>query len=365
MRKFGFTAIFFVAQSSWRAPFRLVFFIIAMGTLAFSMSGLRAADSLPAEYTDAEFWRMVNDFSEPNGAYDYENFVSNEISYQNVIPELQRVTRPGGVFLGVGPEQNFTYVAALKPKMAFVIDIRRQNMIVHLMYKALFEISPDRAEFVSRLFSRKKPAGLGATSSVDAILQAFESAPSDPQLNAETLRAIKDRLIKQRQFKPVGDDEAKLEYVFNVFSRGGPMMDFGFPSGAPNNTLPSYINLLTAGDMQGKKWSYLASEENYTFVRQMQQKNLIVPLVGDFSGTKTLKAIAQHLKDRGALVSVFYISNVEDYIEPRWSTYVANVNALPQDDSSVLLRFRTLQNTQLMWMRDIPLKWPGVQGWNR
>jgi hypothetical protein len=97
-------------------------------------------------------------------------------------------------------------------------------------------MSADRAEFVSRLFSRKRPEGLGPSSSVDAIFKAFENAAPDRQLYAETLQAIKDRLIKQRQFKPMGDDEQKLELVFDVFSRGGPMMDWGF--GGPQAEMP-------------------------------------------------------------------------------------------------------------------------------
>jgi hypothetical protein len=139
------------------------------------------------------------------------------------------------------------------------------------------------------------------------------------------------------------------------------MMDFGFAGGAPNNSLPSYINLLTAADVKGRKWSYLATEENYATVRDMQQRNLIIPVVGDFSGPKALKAIGQYVKDRGALVSVFYVSNVEDYLEAGWDRYVSNVKTLPQDNSSILIRFRTLQNSQLMWMRDVLPKWPGTQ----
>src|SRR5205814_381591 len=72
----------------------------------------------------------------------------------------------GRVYMGVGPEQNFTYIVALKPKIAFIIDIRRGNLDLQLMYKALFELSKDRAEFVSRLFSRRRPDGLGPQSSV-------------------------------------------------------------------------------------------------------------------------------------------------------------------------------------------------------
>jgi len=103
---------------------------------------------------------MIEDFSEPGGTFRYENFISNERSIQYVIPELKARPKPGGVYLGVAPEQNFTYIAAIEPKIAFIIDIRRQNMLVHMLYKALFELSPNRADFVARLFSRKRPAGL-------------------------------------------------------------------------------------------------------------------------------------------------------------------------------------------------------------
>src|SRR6185295_9045906 len=113
--------------------------------------------TLPQRLTDAEFWKIFTEFSEPGGSYPYENFVTNVETIQDVMPVLTKVTKPGGVYLGVGPEQNFTYAAAVKPRMAFVFDIRRQNAIELLMYKAIFEMSPTRADFVSRLFSIKSP----------------------------------------------------------------------------------------------------------------------------------------------------------------------------------------------------------------
>src|SRR5262252_4162740 len=185
----------------------------------FGVAGLSliAADSLPAQYTDAEFWRMVTDFSEAGGDYQYENFVSNEISYQEVLPELSRLAKPGGVYLGVASEQNFTYIDVVRPKVAFIFDVRRQNTLLLLMYKALFEMADNRADFLSLLFSRKRPAGLGAISSVEALFQAFADAKPDPQLYASTLKAIKDRLIRQHRFALSADDLQKIEYVFNFF----------------------------------------------------------------------------------------------------------------------------------------------------
>src|SRR2546427_12176095 len=107
---------------------------------------------------------MIDEFSEPGGLFRSDNFVSNETTYQEVIPELKKHSSPTGVYLGVGPDQNFTYITALRPRMAFIVDIRRQNMIHHLLFKAMVEMSDDRADFLSRLFSRPRPAGLDKSS---------------------------------------------------------------------------------------------------------------------------------------------------------------------------------------------------------
>src|SRR5215813_9537478 len=110
--------------------------------------------TLPERLSDIEFWNLITGFSEPGGYFRSDNFVSNESAFQRVIPALKKRIKPGGVYVGVGPDQNFTYVAAFGPRLAFIVDIRRQNMLLHLMYKALFELSSNRTEFLSKLFSR-------------------------------------------------------------------------------------------------------------------------------------------------------------------------------------------------------------------
>jgi hypothetical protein len=83
-------------------------------------------------------------------------------------------------------------------------------------------------------------------------------------------------------------------------------------------------------DRAGKRWAYLETEERYQYIKTIQRKNLIVPLVADFAGPKTLKALAKYLKEHESTVSVFYISNVEDYLDGKWGSYVENLKALPQ-----------------------------------
>src|ERR1700752_507994 len=133
-----------------------------------------AASRLPGRLTGVEFLKLSTELSEADGFFRSDNLVSNEQFMQRVIPELTRTVKAGRVYLGVGPEQNFTYIAAVRPAMAFIIDVRRGNLQLHLMYKALFELSSDRVDFVSRLLSLKRPAGLGRRSTVKEIFTAYD-----------------------------------------------------------------------------------------------------------------------------------------------------------------------------------------------
>jgi len=294
---------------------------------------LRAADSLPTAITDTTFWKMITDFSEEGGSFDFEMFMSNEASFQSVLPDLLTRVAAGGVYLGVAPEQNFTYIAALRPKMAFIVDIRRENMIEILMYKAIFEMSPTRAEFVSRLFSRQ--AGpVGPQASVDTLFAAL-GGRGNTLLFQQNLQGIKDHLQKTHGFALTPKDIRTIDYIYNAFFRGGPdasLTTYG----------TSYQLLMRQTDGQGRNRNFLASDSNYQFVRQMQQKNLIVPVVGDFAGPKALHAVGTYVRDHNASVTAFYVSNVEEYIaSPRsvWSAYCRNLASLPVHPTSTFIRF--------------------------
>jgi len=117
-------------------------------------SPFRAADTLPAQLSDSEYWQMISDYSEPDGSFIADFYTSNESGYKTVMPQLTKSVSPDGVYLGVGPEQNFTYIAALRPKIAFIVDIHRDILLEHLMYRAIFEMSTDRADFVGSSFRR-------------------------------------------------------------------------------------------------------------------------------------------------------------------------------------------------------------------
>jgi len=305
------------------------------------------AQSLPSRLADDEFWRLVNDLSEAGGYFRSDNFVSNETTFQYVIPELLKSHSPGGVYLGVGPDQNFTYIVALKPRMAIITDIRRQNMIEQLMYKAVIEMSPTRADFLSLLFSRARPAGLSDTTAAPLLMQAYTAATSDSLLYRKNLAAIKDNLVTKHHFALSADDLSSLAYVYEAFFDAGPDLTYSFSVGRQGRAgffgrrMPSYGELMAESDALGTHRSYLASEENYRTLRELELSNLLVPIVGDFAGEKALLAAGTYLKQHNAVVTAFYTSNIEQYLFQQaddWRKFFANVATLPLDSKSTFIR---------------------------
>lgn len=294
--------------------------------------------ALPATLEDGEFWDLFNRLSEPDGHFEDENYVSNELGYQRSMRRLQDAMTPGGVFVGVGPEQNFHYAAALKPAMALVIDIRRQNAMQHLMYKALFEISTDRADFIGRLFSRPRPAGLSEESSVEAMFHAYAAAPADPRLFDDTLAGILESLTERHGFPLSNADRRSLIKVFSAFRDSGPQLMYVFQGNAQRH--PTYAEMMTARDETGRAWSYLASAEAFEHVRTMQRRNLIVPVVGDFGGPNAVRAVGRYVREHGAAIDVFYTSNVESYLfrEDRWHAFYDSMQTMPFGSSAVVVR---------------------------
>ncbi len=315
----------------------------ALFVLAPLASGL-AQSTIPQRLSDQELWQLNADFSEPNGYFRSDNFLSNETGFQFVIPDLLRRIKPGGVYLGVGPEQNFTYIVALQPKIAFIFDIRRGNMIAHLMYKSLIETSSDRADFLSKLFSRPRPAGLDTTSTPQQLFQAYSAAPPDSILFRKNLAAIKQHLTKTHAFALNDSDSKLLDYTYGAFYGGGPEINYNYPNGGPGfgfGNMPTYATLQQMTDSSGKNWAYLATEANYRWLKDFESKNLLVPVVGDFAGPKAIRAVAKYLGDHHAVTSAFYTSNVEQYLfrqDDDWGKFYRNVATLPLDSTSTFIR---------------------------
>lgn len=310
--------------------------------------------ALPEFLPDSTWWRMSREFSEPGGYFRSENFVSNEMGLQHVIAALKTTTPRGGVYVGVGPEQNFTYLAALEPRIAFIVDIRRQNLVQHLWYKAAFELSPTRAEFLARLFARpmKIPVATASLASSDSLMILLDRTPADSVFLVATLAEVEHQLLVTHGLDIDSLDLATLRYIARVFAANGPGLNYssgsgpggsygGFGRGGGFRRMPSFADIARATDPEGVNLGFLGTEAAYGRVRDMQLRNMVVPVVGNFAGPDALRRVGEWLRSRHARVNVFYTSNVEQYLFQQgdeWSRFYANVGAMPLDSSARFIR---------------------------
>ncbi len=242
---------------------------------------------------------------------------------------------------------NFTSIPAVRPAVAFIVDIRRGNLDLHLVYKALFEQSADRADFVSRLFSRPRPQGLGPQSTAAEIFAAFETAPPSQELYDQNLRGLLAHLSTKHGFALSSGDREGIEFVYKSWFTAGPDIHYelnmgGFGRGGRGGPggFPTYADLMTATDDNGRNRSYLATEDAFRLIKDLETRDLIVPVVGNFGGPKALRAVAGYLKQKEMVVSAFYVSNVEQYLRQDgiWTNFCANAATLPVDENSVFIR---------------------------
>jgi hypothetical protein len=204
-------------------------------------------------------------------------------------------------------------------------------------------MSENRADFLSRLFARKRPGGLSEKSTASELFTAYSAVRPDRELYAQTLQSMREDLVRNHKFalRPADlEGLSSIEFIYSTFFDAGPNLDYNTGGRGAGGNNPTYADLMEIDDGTGTNRSYLATEENYLLVREMQKKNLIIPVVGDFGGPKTIRAIGQYLKDHDATVTAFYLSNVEQYLfnDYKSDDFYQNVSALPLDSRSTFIR---------------------------
>jgi hypothetical protein len=303
---------------------------------------LLCGGSAPARsQAGASFATQIETLSERGGYFDTDNLISNERSYLDVVPELKKRGVRGGAYIGVGPDQNFSYIAAVRPDIAFIVDIRRDNLLLHLLFKALFSMARTRAEYLALLVGRPVPAGLDAWkgATVEKIVTQMETPPADAR-SIDALRAKTDEAVSRIGVTLSREDRATIDRFHRRFIEAGVGLQFQSAGRPPQSHYPAYRDLLLAATPSGLQANYLASEEAFQFVRGLEERDLIIPVVGDLSGPRALAAIGELLARRKLRVSAVYASNVEFYLfsDGRFQSFAANLVRLPRADNGVVIR---------------------------
>lgn len=312
-----------------------------MRSLLFVLQVLAFTSSSAPHRQAIDFSRLVARLSEGGGFFDSDNLVSNETSYLHVIPAFKSTGVAGGAYIGVGPEQSFSYIAEIRPALALQIDIRRDNMLLHLLFKAMFASAANRMEYLCQLYGRPVPPDPGRWSgrTLEEILLYFDITPPDSSVHARNHAALMERVTAYGV--PLDDlDRQTLARFHGEFAATGLNLRYTSLGRPSRPGYPSERDLYLATDLSGRAVSYLSSEERWTVVRTLQRQHKVVPVVGDLSGQVAMKAIADYLREIGLTVSALYASNVEMYLfrNGTFPRFVENVRALPTGPSSVIIR---------------------------
>ena len=289
----------------------------------------------------APFAARIASLSEPAGYFDTDNLISNERSFQQVLQELSRRKVRGGAYVGVGPDQNFTYIADIRPSIAFVIDVRRDNMLLHLLFKALFALSRTRIEFLAQLTGRPGPADIDAWrgAPVDRLIAYIDRAEASPAGVTALTRRVNAE-ISRTGVALSAEDRATIDRFHRRFISDGLALMFESHGRAPQGYNPTYRDLLREVDESGRQAGYLASEDAFQFVKGLQARDLVIPVVGDLSGPSAVKAIGATIAARNERLSAIYVSNVEFYLfrSGTFGRWADNLGRLPHAPTSVVIR---------------------------
>lgn len=295
-----------------------------------------ARGAVPAP-ADTTFPGLVAALSEPGGYFDTDNLISNESSYLHVLGALDSLGVRGGAYLGVGPDQNFSYIAAVRPSMAFIIDVRRDNLLQHLWFRALFEEAGSRLDYLCLMVAREC-GGVSDGLSAEALAALVDAAPPLP----DRARAMEEVLGRAASYGVPLDraDSAAVRSIHRRFADAGLDLRFTTHGRAPRAYYPTLRGLLLERDLDGRRAGYLGEEAAYTFVRGLQADGRIVPVVGDLAGPHAIRAIGEVVRSRREVVSAFYVSNVEFYLfgDGTFPSFIENLGSLPVAGSGVLIR---------------------------
>jgi hypothetical protein len=211
---------------------------------------------------------------------------SNETRHDLFFPYIEGI---GGAFIGVGSDQSFTMVAHAKSELLFMMDIDYRVVDLHRIYAVLVP----RAE---------SPQAL-----VDMFLEA----------NAESTGAVLQEAFKD-------EEPARLKKIMTGFRVG-------------RETVYRHLLRVIRRERDGKAVSWLSDPEKFAHMQKLYEAGRVRVMTGNLAGASSMRTAAAAAEALGVPVRVLYMSNAEEYFKYT-PDFVANIDAMPLDDKSVVLR---------------------------
>src|SRR5206468_11383221 len=115
---------------------------------------------------------------------------------------------------------------------------------------------------------------------------------------------IDDVLIQRHKLPLSKEDLDGIAYAYHAFYWYGPGITWSSTTTVAGKRI-TYADLMTQADASGSALSFLSSEATFSAVKDLQRRNMVIPVVGNFAGPKSLRAIGEYVRQHQAIVSVF------------------------------------------------------------
>jgi hypothetical protein len=212
--------------------------------------------------------------------------ISDEKRHFQLQPTLQDL---GGVFIGVGTDQNYTMAGWARPELLVLLDFDQMVVDLHKVYRLIFLASASPEEFQEWWSFRK----------------------------TKELRKL----------------------VVATYPRKSEQRDIFLALNNSRATVAKNLQDVVARYRQAGVSMFLTDPAQFAYLRALFQNDRVLMVRGDLTATRTLADLAQVLKAQGRVVRALYLSNAEQYFAYT-PAFRENVLGLPYDERSWILRTR-------------------------
>jgi hypothetical protein len=195
----------------------------------------------------------------------------------------------GGVFIGLGTDQNYLMAGWAKPEILVPLDFDQMVTSLHFVFRVIFLNAKDPAAFIQMWSEESAPA------TKELLKQAY--ADKDPAFQKDVLRAFKNGSKFVRR---------KLSRIVKIFGK---------------LSVPTF----------------LSDQSQYDYIVQLFKTNRVYPVRGDLTAVKTVRQVGDAARKCGLTIRTLYLSNAEQYFKYT-PDYKQNMLSLPYDAKSTVIR---------------------------
>ncbi|KFE71103.1 hypothetical protein [Hyalangium minutum] len=255
-----------------------------MMRLAAVLALLLSASVSASEASHPTFTNLPADPAPPGLVRGLHYWISNEDTlelFHNAVKDK------GGVYVGVGTDQNYLLGAWARAEGLVLLDFDQSVVDLHRVYRVIFL----------------------AAETPGAFLELWQK-----QSRSEVRRLIQEGYSDKRQ-------------------RAGALLALNTARGAVERR----FGRLMAQMAKANQTCFLTNAADYAHLRRLFQEDKVFMVRGDLTARRTMKALGEALSASGKTVGVLYLSNAEQYFAYD-AQYRNNIRGLALTENSVVLR---------------------------